>query len=63
MLLTDINQEPLLNLDLLNPDLVDHTETMATVQRLRQRVRLLGDYLLICRSGIRKKVETRSVCV
>ncbi|KAF5899510.1 pleckstrin homology domain-containing family M member 1, partial [Clarias magur] len=58
-LLNDIEHEPLMNLDLLNSDLFDHTETMATVQRLRQRLRLLGDYLLICRSGIRKKVETR----
>ncbi|KAB5555316.1 hypothetical protein PHYPO_G00032300 [Pangasianodon hypophthalmus] len=58
-LLADIEQEPLLNLDLLNPDLFDHSETMATVQRFRQILRLLGDYLLICRSGIRKKVEAR----
>ncbi|MCJ8738277.1 hypothetical protein PDJAM_G00033900 [Pangasius djambal] len=58
-LLADIEQEPLLNLDHLNPDLFDHSETMATVQRFRQILRLLGDYLLICRSGIRKKVEAR----
>ncbi|XP_072523165.1 pleckstrin homology domain-containing family M member 1 [Salminus brasiliensis] len=58
-LLANIEQEPLLNLDVLNPDLFDHTEAMATVQCLRQRLRLLGDYLLICRSGIRKKIEAR----
>ncbi|KAI5609748.1 pleckstrin-likey domain-containing family M member 1 isoform 1 [Silurus asotus] len=58
-LLAEIEPEPLLNLDLLNPNLFDHSETMATVQGFRQRLRLLGDYLLICRSGIRKKVEAR----
>ncbi|KAK1794338.1 hypothetical protein P4O66_011228, partial [Electrophorus voltai] len=58
-LLADIEQEPLLNLDILNPDLFKHTETMATVHCLRQRLRLLGDYLLICRSGIRKNMEPR----
>ncbi|KAL6474838.1 hypothetical protein MHYP_G00158780 [Metynnis hypsauchen] len=58
-LLENIEQEPLLNLDVLNPDLFDHAEAMATVRCLRQRLRLLGDYLLICRSGIRKKVQAR----
>ncbi|XP_058262943.1 pleckstrin homology domain-containing family M member 1 isoform X1 [Hemibagrus wyckioides] len=58
-LLTDIEHEPLLDLDVLNPDLFDHTETMAKVQGFRQRLRLLGDYLLICRSGIRKKIQAR----
>uniref|UniRef100_W5LPV3 Pleckstrin homology domain containing, family M (with RUN domain) member 1 n=1 Tax=Astyanax mexicanus TaxID=7994 RepID=W5LPV3_ASTMX len=58
-LLANIKQEPLLNLDLLNPDLFNHTEVMAAVQCLRQKLRLLGDYLLICRSGVRKKIEAR----
>ncbi|XP_062858691.1 pleckstrin homology domain-containing family M member 1 isoform X2 [Trichomycterus rosablanca] len=58
-LLTDVKQEPLLNLELLNPDLFHHTETMATVQRFRQQLRLLGDYVRICRSGIRKTIEDR----
>ncbi|XP_066521576.1 pleckstrin homology domain-containing family M member 1 [Hoplias malabaricus] len=58
-LLSNIEQEPLLNIDLLNPDLYDHAEAMEVVQCLRQRLRLLGDYLLICRSGIRKKIEAR----
>lgn len=66
-LLASIEQEPLLNLDHLNPDLFDHAEAMATVQHLRQRLRLIGDYLLICRSGIRKKIEAKyvyeTVCV
>uniref|UniRef100_A0A8C1NND0 Pleckstrin homology domain containing, family M (with RUN domain) member 1 n=1 Tax=Cyprinus carpio TaxID=7962 RepID=A0A8C1NND0_CYPCA len=58
-LLTQIEHEPLLNLDVLNPDLFDHTEIMATVQSLRQRLRFLGDYILICRSGISKKIQPR----
>ncbi|XP_027019038.2 pleckstrin homology domain-containing family M member 1 [Tachysurus fulvidraco] len=58
-LLTDIEQEPLIDLDVLNPDLFDHTDTMARVQCFRQRLRLLGDYLLICRSGIQKKIQAR----
>lgn len=58
-LLANIKQEPLLNLDVLNPDLFDHAEVMAAVQCLRQKLRLLGDYLLICRSGVRKKIEAR----
>uniref|UniRef100_A0AAY4CNN1 RUN domain-containing protein n=1 Tax=Denticeps clupeoides TaxID=299321 RepID=A0AAY4CNN1_9TELE len=58
-LLAQVRHEPLLNLDLLNPDLFDHTETMATVRELRQRLRLLGDYLLICRSGVLRKIQPR----
>ncbi|XP_076844035.1 pleckstrin homology domain-containing family M member 1 [Brachyhypopomus gauderio] len=58
-LLADVEHEPLLNLDILNPDLFDHSETMTTVHCLRQKLRLLGDYLLICRSGIRKVMEPR----
>ncbi|XP_030631587.1 pleckstrin homology domain-containing family M member 1 [Chanos chanos] len=57
--LAQIEHEPLLNLDHLNSDLFDHSDTMATVQQLRQRLRLLGDYLLICRSGIKKKILDR----
>ncbi|XP_051770137.1 pleckstrin homology domain-containing family M member 1 isoform X2 [Ctenopharyngodon idella] len=58
-LLTQIEHEPLLNLDVLNPDLFDHTDIMATVQTLRQKLRFLGDYIRICRSGISKKIQPR----
>ncbi|XP_067285902.1 pleckstrin homology domain-containing family M member 1 [Pseudorasbora parva] len=58
-LLTQIEHEPLLNLDVLNPDLFDHTDIVAKVQTLRQRLRFLGDYILICRSGIGKQVQPR----
>ncbi|KAG5262951.1 hypothetical protein AALO_G00280820 [Alosa alosa] len=58
-LLAQIEHEPLLNLDLLNPDLYEHSETMATVRSLRQKLRLLGDYVLLCRSGIKKKLQAK----
>ncbi|XP_062381751.1 pleckstrin homology domain-containing family M member 1 [Sardina pilchardus] len=58
-LLGQIEHEPLLNLDLLNPDLYEHSETMATVRSLRQKLRLLGDYVLLCRSGIKKKLQAK----
>ncbi|XP_067226128.1 pleckstrin homology domain-containing family M member 1 isoform X2 [Chanodichthys erythropterus] len=58
-LLTQIEHEPLLNLDVLNPDLFDHTDIMANVQTLRQKLRFLGDYIRICRSGISKKIQPR----
>ncbi|KAM4716014.1 pleckstrin homology domain-containing family M member 1 [Anableps anableps] len=58
-LLAQIEQEPLLNLELLNPDLVNHTESMAQAHSLRERLRLLGDYLLTCRSGAWKKLHAR----
>ncbi|XP_036073006.1 pleckstrin homology domain-containing family M member 1 isoform X1 [Oryzias melastigma] len=62
--LAHIQQEPLLNLELLNPELVKHSESMAQVHSLRNRLRLLGDYLLTCRSGaykhLQKKMEKRT---
>ncbi|KAL0984270.1 hypothetical protein UPYG_G00139260 [Umbra pygmaea] len=58
-LLTQIEHEPLLNLDKLNPDLCEHSDAMAEVHSLRQRVRLLGDYLHLCRSGALKNIQTR----
>ncbi|XP_054609063.1 pleckstrin homology domain-containing family M member 1 [Dunckerocampus dactyliophorus] len=58
-LLAQVEQEPLLNLDQLNPDLTTHTESMARIHSLRQRLQLLGDYLLTCRSGACKTLQTR----
>lgn len=59
--LAHIQQEPLLNLELLNPELVKHSESMAQVHSLRNRLRLLGDYLLTCRSGAYKHLQKKSV--
>lgn len=58
-LLAQVEQEPLLNLEQLNPDLVTHAESMAQAHNLRKRLRLLGDYLLTCRSGACKKLQAR----
>lgn len=58
-LLAKVEQEPLLNLEQLNPELVKHSESMAQAHNLRQRLRLLGDYLLTCRSGACKKLQER----
>ncbi|XP_051530923.1 pleckstrin homology domain-containing family M member 1-like [Myxocyprinus asiaticus] len=58
-LLAQIEHEPLLNLDALSPDLFDHADIMSTVQSLRQRLHFLGDYLLMCRSGISKQIQPR----
>lgn len=62
-LLAQVEQEPLFNLEQLNPELVTHAEAMAEAHSLRQRLRLLGDYLLSCRSGACKKLQARCVCV
>lgn len=58
-LLAQVEQEPLLNLEQLNPELVKHAESMSQAHDLRQRLRLLGDYLLTCRSGACKKLQAR----
>lgn len=60
-LLAQVEQEPLLNLDQLNPELVKHADSMSEAHVLRQRLRLLGDYLLTCRSGACKKLQARCV--
>lgn len=60
-MLAQVQQEPLLNLEHLNPELVTHSESMAQAHSLRQRLRLLGDYLLTCRSGACKKLKARCV--
>ncbi|XP_034564211.1 pleckstrin homology domain-containing family M member 1 [Notolabrus celidotus] len=58
-LMAQVEHEPLLNLEQLNPELVLHAESMAQAQNLRRRLRLLGDYLLACRSGACKKLHAR----
>ncbi|XP_029383894.1 pleckstrin homology domain-containing family M member 1 [Echeneis naucrates] len=57
-LLAQVEQEPLLNLEQLNPELMSHDESMTQIHHLRQKLRLLGDYLLTCRSGAYKKLQT-----
>lgn len=62
-LLAQVEQEPLLNIEQLNPELVKHAQPMAQANRLRERLRLMGDYLLTCRSGACKKLQARFACV
>lgn len=62
-LLVQVEQEPLLDLQQLNPELLQHAEPMAHTNHLRHRLRLLGDYLLTCRSGACKKLQARCVYV
>ncbi|XP_030611171.1 pleckstrin homology domain-containing family M member 1 isoform X2 [Archocentrus centrarchus] len=58
-LLNHIEQEPLLNLEQLNPELVEHAESMGQAHVQRQKLCLLGDYLRTCRSGACKKLQAR----
>ncbi|CAL9699452.1 unnamed protein product [Knipowitschia caucasica] len=58
-LMAEVQHEPLLNLDQLNPDLMNHSESMAQIHKLRLKLRLLGDYLLTCRSNAWKKLQAR----
>uniref|UniRef100_A0AAQ6AE15 Pleckstrin homology domain containing, family M (with RUN domain) member 1 n=1 Tax=Amphiprion ocellaris TaxID=80972 RepID=A0AAQ6AE15_AMPOC len=58
-LLVQVQHEPLLNLEQLNPELVRHSESMCQIHSLRERLRLLGDYLLTCRSGASKSLQAR----
>uniref|UniRef100_A0A3P8SBP8 Pleckstrin homology domain containing, family M (with RUN domain) member 1 n=1 Tax=Amphiprion percula TaxID=161767 RepID=A0A3P8SBP8_AMPPE len=58
-LLVQVQHEPLLNLEQLNPELVRHSESMCQIHSLRERLRLLGDYLLTCRSGASRSLQAR----
>ncbi|XP_068610545.1 pleckstrin homology domain-containing family M member 1 [Brachionichthys hirsutus] len=58
-LLDQVEQEPLLNLEQLNPELATHAAPMTRAHTQRRRLRLLGDYLLTCRSGACKKLQAR----
>ncbi|KAK9530075.1 hypothetical protein VZT92_011608 [Zoarces viviparus] len=58
-LLAQVEQEPLLNLEHLNPELVTHADSMSQAHNLRKRLRLLGDYLLTCRSGACKNLQAK----
>ncbi|KAM9296538.1 pleckstrin homology domain-containing family M member 1 [Gastrophryne carolinensis] len=54
--LTLVKNEPLFNLKYLNERLYQHTQTMATIGRDREKLRLLGEYLMTCRSGALREV-------
>ncbi|XP_008052311.1 pleckstrin homology domain-containing family M member 1 [Carlito syrichta] len=57
--LTQIRTQPLINLQLVNASLYEHVEHMRLVGRSREQLKLLGDYLGLCRSGALKELSKR----
>ncbi|KFW62940.1 Pleckstrin homology domain-containing family M member 1, partial [Pygoscelis adeliae] len=57
--LTQIRNQPLINLKLVNESLYDHVERMGRIHRSREQLKLLGDYLIMCRSGALKELSKR----
>lgn len=54
-----LHDEPILNLKCLNERLYQHTQTMREISRSREKLRLLGEYLMTCRSGALQELSTR----
>lgn len=57
--LAQIQAQPLINLQLVNPSLYDHVEQMHLISQKREQLKLLGDYLGLCRSGALKELNKR----
>ncbi|XP_067412382.1 pleckstrin homology domain-containing family M member 1 [Emydura macquarii macquarii] len=57
--LSQIRNQPLINLKLVNESLYDHVERMSQICRRREQLKLLGDYLIMCRSGALKELSKR----
>lgn len=57
--LTKIRAQPLINLQLVNPSLYEHEGRMRLIGRSREQLKLLGDYLGLCRSGALKELSKR----
>ncbi|XP_068775069.1 pleckstrin homology domain-containing family M member 1 isoform X2 [Struthio camelus] len=57
--LTQICNQPLINLKLVNESLYDHVERMSRICGSREQLKLLGDYLIMCRSGALKELSKR----
>ncbi|XP_045669810.1 pleckstrin homology domain-containing family M member 1 isoform X1 [Ursus americanus] len=57
--LTQIRVQPLINLQLVNASLYEHVEQMHVIRRRREQLKLLGDYLGLCRSGALKELSKR----
>ncbi|XP_015217718.2 pleckstrin homology domain-containing family M member 1 [Lepisosteus oculatus] len=57
--LSQIAHEPLIDVELLNPSLYDHVEQLKQTLSSRQKLRLLGEYLITCRSGGMKKMQAQ----
>ncbi|XP_040186789.1 pleckstrin homology domain-containing family M member 1 isoform X3 [Rana temporaria] len=52
-----VHNEPIFNLKYLNESLYQHTKTMCDIERNREKLRLLGEYLMTCRSGAVKELS------
>ncbi|XP_054988310.1 pleckstrin homology domain-containing family M member 1 isoform X1 [Sorex araneus] len=57
--LTKIRAQPLINLQLVNASLYEHVEQMRLISRSREQLKLLGDYLGLCRSGALRELSKR----
>uniref|UniRef100_A0A8C6R2C3 Pleckstrin homology domain-containing family M member 1 n=1 Tax=Nannospalax galili TaxID=1026970 RepID=A0A8C6R2C3_NANGA len=57
--LAQIRAQPLINLQLVNASLYEHVERMHLISRSREQLKLLGDYLGLCRSGALKEMSKR----
>uniref|UniRef100_A0A8C5UFT3 Pleckstrin homology and RUN domain containing M1 n=1 Tax=Malurus cyaneus samueli TaxID=2593467 RepID=A0A8C5UFT3_9PASS len=57
--LTQIRNQPLIDLKLVNESLYEHVERMGRILRSREQLKLLGDYLVMCRSGALKELSKR----
>ncbi|XP_065278771.1 pleckstrin homology domain-containing family M member 1 [Emys orbicularis] len=57
--LNQIRNQPLINLKLVNESLYAHVERMSRICRSREQLKLLGDYLIMCRSGALKELSKR----
>ncbi|XP_072603055.1 pleckstrin homology domain-containing family M member 1 isoform X1 [Vulpes vulpes] len=57
--LMQIRTQPLINLQLVNASLYEHVEQMRLIGRCREQLKLLGDYLSLCRSGALKELSKR----
>ncbi|XP_015351295.2 pleckstrin homology domain-containing family M member 1 [Marmota marmota marmota] len=57
--LAQIRAQPLVNLQLVNASLYEHVEQMRLIGRSREQLKLLGDYLGLCRSGALKELSKR----
>ncbi|KAL8175709.1 UNVERIFIED_CONTAM: hypothetical protein K2H54_005759 [Gekko kuhli] len=57
--LTQICNQPLIDLKLVNETLYDHVDLMRHLCRSREQLKLLGDYLVLCRSGALKEITKR----
>ncbi|XP_029141479.1 pleckstrin homology domain-containing family M member 1 [Protobothrops mucrosquamatus] len=57
--LAKIQNQPLIDLKLVNETLYDHVEQMRQIFQNREQLKLLGDYLVLCRSGALKEISKR----